>query len=62
MLVLVDASRGAPRLHAGYGSAAIFLHNDRQPVWQNPFVRRARRERDDRRGFSRSSLEIDHHE
>jgi len=45
MLVLFDASSGAPRLHTRHRRAAIFLHDDCQPVWQNPFLRRARRKR-----------------
>jgi hypothetical protein len=45
MLVLIDASSGAPRLHARYRRAVVFLHDDGQPVWQNPFLRRARRKR-----------------
>src|SRR5207253_6378997 len=61
MLVFVDASRGAPCLHAGYGGTTIFLDNNRQSVRQNPFVRGGRRKRNGGRGLRRSSFEIDHH-
>ena len=46
MRVLVDAPCGAPRLHTCHRRAAIFLHDDRQSIWQHPFLRRARRKRD----------------
>ena len=41
ILILVDAPRGTQGLHTGHRSAAIFLHDDRQSVRQNPFLRRA---------------------
>ena len=62
VLVFVDASRGAPSLHACHRRAAIFLNDDRQPVRQDPFLRRARRKVDDRQRFSRRSLQINHTE
>ena len=62
MLVFVDASRGAPSLHACHRRAAIFLDDDRQPVRQNPLLCRARRKGDDRRRFRRRSFEINHAE
>ena len=60
MLVFIDASGRAPRLHARHRRAVIFLHDDGQAVWQNPFLRRARRKRNHCRGFRWRSLQIDH--
>ena len=60
MLVLIDASGRAPRLHARYRRAVVFLHDDGQPVWQNPFLRRARRKRNQGWRFRWRSLQIDH--
>ena len=51
VLVFIDASSRAPRLHARHRRAVIFLHYDGQPVWQNPFLRRAQRKRDQSRRF-----------
>ena len=60
MLVFVDASRGAPRLHAGDGRAVIFLDDHRQPVWQNPFLRRAWRKSDDAGTLGWCSFQVAH--
>jgi hypothetical protein len=60
MLVFVDASRGAPRLHARDGRAAIFLNDDRQPVWQNPFLRCARWKRYDAGPLGWRSFQVTH--
>ena len=45
MLVFIDASGGAPRLHARHRRAVVLLHDHGEAVWQNPFLRRARRKR-----------------
>ena len=58
VLVLVDASRGAPGLHTCHGRAVILLDDDRQAIWQNPFLRRARRKSDDGRLLSCSGIPI----
>ena len=46
-LVLVNAAGVAPGLHTCHRRASVFLHNQRQAVGQNPFLRRARRKSDD---------------
>ena len=60
VLVFVDAAGSAPGLHACHRRAAIFLDDDRQPVRQNPFLRRARRKVDDGRRLGRRSFQINH--
>ncbi len=60
VLVLFDASSSAPRLHTRHRRAVIFLYDDGQPVWQNPFLRGARRKRNHGRRFRWRSIQIDH--
>ena len=44
--IFIDAAGRAPGLHARHRRAAIFLHDDREAVGQDPFLRGARRKRD----------------
>ena len=60
VLILIDATGRAPRLHARDRRAVVFLHDDRQPVWQIPFFGRAQRKRNQGRWFRWRSLQIDH--
>ena len=53
MLVFIDAAGRAPRLHARHRRAAIFLHNDGEPIRQNPLLRGIRRGHDHGRTISR---------
>src|SRR5205814_10281152 len=58
MFVLVDAARGAPRLHTCHRSAVIFLHDDRESIWQKPFLCGARWKGDPRRIVGRCCFQI----
>ena len=58
VLVLVDATRGAPRLHTCHRRAVIFLNDDREPVCQNPLLSAAWRESDRRRILDRGGFQI----
>ena len=58
MRVFIDAPCGTPRLHTCHRRAVIFLHDDRQPIWQHPFLCRARRKRDYGRAVRPSGIQI----
>ena len=41
MVVLIHATSGTPRLDTCHRRAVVFMHDERQPIWQDPFLRRA---------------------